>query len=143
MTDRAAYLTGLIGHPWAVDGEGPGAYHCWALVAEVQQRLFGRALPQVVLPEPLTRRWILRTMRTHPEAQLWREVPCLYGIIQAGDGALVSMACVGREYHLGVYLRPEGEIIHADDRHGVMMETPARLRARGWGMLRYHERVPT
>lgn len=142
MTDRAAYLTSLIGKPWAADGEGPDAWHCWALAQDVQARLFGLALPKVVLPEPLTRRWMMQTLATHDEARRWQEVPPLDGIIRAGDGALVSMARLERPCHVGVYLRAEGGIIHADDRHGVILEAPARLRARGWGRLRYHERVP-
>lgn len=142
MTDRAAYLTSLIGKPWAPNGEGPDAWHCWALFADVQSRLFDLVLPKVDVPEPLTRRWIMRTLETHEEAKRWREVPSLDGIIQAKDGALVSMARVNRTMHVGVYLRQEGGIIHVDDRFGVMLETPARLRARGWFRLRFHERVP-
>lgn len=142
MTDRAAYLTNLIGKPWAADGEGPDAWHCWALAQDVQARLFDRVLPKVVLPEPLTLRWMMQTLATHEEARRWREVPPLDGIIRAGDGALVSMARLERAFHVGVYLRAEGGIIHADERHGVMLEMPARLRARGWCRLRYHELVP-
>lgn len=140
MTDRAAYLTGLIGKPWRADGEGPDAYHCWALVREVQGRLHGLDLPQVALPEPLTLRWMMRTIATHDEGKRWQEVPCLSGIVQARDGALVSMARVDRPCHVGIWLPAEGGVLHACDRAGVVLEPPAQLRARGWGRLRYYQR---
>ena len=140
MSARAEILAGLIGRPWRADGEGPDAYHCWALVRQVQRQIHGRDLPDVRVPTPLTLPWIVRTMATHPEGRVWREIACIDGIVQAGDGALVSMARLDRPCHVGVWLAGEG-IIHADDRLGVVLESPAQLRARGWGRLRYHERV--
>lgn len=137
--DRAAYLSALIGRPWAVDAAGPDRFSCYGLARWLQRDLWGRALPDIHVPADASRRWIMQMMARHGERQQWREVEMPAGIVTAADGAAVLMARVDRSAHIGTWLAAEGCVIHADDRIGVVVETPAELRARGWGRLRFYE----
>lgn len=137
--DRTSYLSSLIGRPWAAQGQGPDSYSCWALAVEIEARLWSRDLPDVAVPETPTLRWIIDTFARHPERGRWAECALPHGLVTAEDGALALMARADRPAHVGVWLAPEGGIIHADPAAGVVFEPPALLRARGWGRLRYFE----
>jgi hypothetical protein len=41
--------------------------------------------------------------------------------------------------HIGVWLKPEGRIIHCDGKTGVACETPLALRQMGWKKLTFFE----
>lgn len=139
--DRAAYLTALLGRPWAVDGEGPETFSCYGLFREVQRALWARDLPHIDVPPEASRRWIVEAIARHDERRQWREVPLRDGIVTASDGAGVIMARVSQGAHIGVWCAAEGRILHADDRLGVVFERPTVLRARGWGRLAYFEPI--
>ncbi|OYX80136.1 MAG: hypothetical protein B7Y77_00970 [Bradyrhizobium sp. 35-63-5] len=136
--ERAAYLSALIGRPWAVDGTGPDRFSCYGLFRLLQADLWSRPLPDVHVPADASRRWIMEMIARHGERQRWGEVEMPHGIITAADGAAVLMARLDRSAHIGAWLAGEGRIIHADDRIGVVVETPAEIRARGWGRLRFY-----
>lgn len=137
--DRAAYLTALLGRPWSVDGAGPDVFSCYGLFRWLQRDLWGRDLPDVHVPADASRRWMIEAMARHDEHQRWGEVEMPMGIITAVDGAAVLMARVDRSAHIGTWLAAEASILHADDRIGVVRETAAELRVRGWGRLRFYE----
>lgn len=134
MTDRAAYLTALIGRPWSA------AQSCWHLACEVERDLFGRTLPEVSVPADPSWRWMIDAIAAHPEHARWHEVePAPGGIITAADGALVLMSRATRAAHIGVWLASHGSVIHADPAAGVALDSLSSLRARGWARLRFFE----
>lgn len=127
--DRVAYIDALINAPWQRDG-----MHCWALVAQVQRDLFGRALPPVIEIAPVGIAGAIasaRLFRDHPERLQWREAEC-------SDGAVVLMASRAgnrRDYrHAGVAVQagPQVRILHSDDPHGAVLDSLIELQARGW-----------
>lgn len=137
MIDRAAFLRALVGKPYAPGGMGPETYGCWGLVVAVERELFGRALPDV--PEDAT----LADFRRHPDAAHWLEivnVPQAVACFHAADGAIVLMARADRLAHVGVWLKPERRVLHAD-RPSVLCEDLEIVRANGWRRLRFYERV--
>ncbi|MFG1256308.1 hypothetical protein V5F79_03220 [Xanthobacter flavus] len=135
-TARAAYLTGLIGRRWS-----PGA-SCWHLACEVEASLWGRHLPAVEIPDAVTWRWMVDTLAAHPERQRWRELPPNpAGLVAPSDGALVLMARVTQGAHVGIWLHPEGRVLHADAEAGVALDAMVTLRARGWARLRFFEPI--
>lgn len=132
---RAQFLSSLIGQPWQWSGG-----NCWDFAAHVQRELFGRDLPSIAVPRELSKRWVLQAFDGHPERSAWQEVPeGPGGLIAASDGALVLMAHLKLPGHIGVWLSPEGAIIHCDEKNGVSFETPLALKQRGWRQLRFFE----
>jgi hypothetical protein len=146
-TARRAFLTGLIGTSWKDRGM------CWGLARHVQWHLFGRMLPEVVVPPDATWRWMIDAIDGNGERARWRKVPAdSVGTIRAGDGAIVLMARREQPAHIGLWLKPEGGVIHAPTttrRSGVrveavvnaVLETPAQLRVAGWTRLICYEPV--
>lgn len=132
---RSEFLAGLIGQPWSWrDG------NCWDFAVMVERELFGRDLPAVAVPQDLSKRWVLESFDGHEERANWRETPeGPGGIITAQDGALCLMAHLRVPGHIGVWMRPEGKIIHCDETAGVCFETPLALRQRGWRKLRFFD----
>jgi len=134
--DRTAFLRSLIGRPWSSSAS------CWHLAMEVEREMFGRDLPDVEVPSLPSWRWMIDSIEGHPERARWREVERgPHGLVTAADGALVLMARSNRPAHIGVWLRPEQAIIHADQGAGVMLELLTTLRARGWARLRFYEPI--
>ena len=133
--DRAAFLTFLIGEPWAWQ-----SCNCWHFACHVERGLFGRELPRVAVPSDQSKRWILEAIERHPERGSWREVPeGPGGLVAAADGALVLMAHLRFPAHIGVWLKPEGRVIHCSEQHGVCCETILALRQSGWKRLTFYE----
>ena len=133
---RAAFLSALIGQPWAHDRS------CWHVAALVQATLFGRQLPHVDVPPDPSWRWMIDTIERHPEHANWAEVVApLVGLVTAGDGALVALARVDRAAHIGVWLAAERLVIHCDQDFGIVAQDIATLRASGWGRIRFYEPV--
>lgn len=136
---RDECLASLVGTPWRANARGPEAFDCWHLAQHVEATLFGRSLPDVVVPAAPSWRWMIAAIEHHPERSRWQESRQEHGLISATDGALVLMARSGRPAHVGVWLRPEGRIIHADQDAGVVLDRPVMLRAGGWRTLRFYE----
>jgi len=135
MIARSEFLAALIGNKW--DWRN---YNCWNFAAHVELELFGRRLPAVSVPTDLSKRWVLEAFDGHPERAEWKEMPeGPGGLIAAQDGALCLMAHLRMPGHIGVWLRPEGRIIHCDEHAGVCFETPLALRQQGWRQLRFFE----
>lgn len=140
MSDRNRFLADLIGKPWQADGKGPDAFDCWHLARHIEAVVFSRELPEIDVPAEPTWAWMIETIRDHAERSNWHEVPCDgMGLVRAGDGAVVLMARRDRPAHIGVWLRPEASIIHADAHTGVTFEPLQLLRAKGWRKLRFFE----
>ncbi len=141
MTEREAYLYSRLGKPWYAQGEGPDAYSCWGLFVEAQARLWGRHLSHVDVPPEPSWRWMLDAFRAHPDRDHWAEVQCPHGIVTAQDGAGVLMARSSSPAHIGIWLAPEGLVMHVDQVSGVVFDTTSFLRVRGWRALHFYEHV--
>jgi cell wall-associated NlpC family hydrolase len=140
VSDRTAFLRGLIGKRWAAGGCGPEAFDCWHLARHIQRELFDRELPSISVPDDPGWAWLLETIAAHPERAQWVEQPTLNGhLINACDGALVLMARAQRAAHVGVWLAPERGVIHCNQPSGVKFEDAAVLRASGWRRLMFFE----
>lgn len=133
--NRAEFLAALIGGAW-----NWRSYNCWQFACHVQKALFGRELPHVDVPADLSKRWLLNELTWHPERTRWRAVPDgpAY-LVLAQDGALVLMAHSKYPAHVGVWLKPEGRVIHCDTGNGVACETPLALRQSGWLKMTFFE----
>ncbi len=132
---RSEFLAPLIGEPWAWQ-----ARNCWDFAKHVQAELFRRALPGIDVPSNFTKRWVLEEFERNPERTRWETVPeGPGGLVTAADGALVLMAHLRIPGHIGVWLKPEGQIIHCDEQAGVVCETPLALRQMGWKRLTFLE----
>lgn len=115
----------LLGKPFRWNARGPDAYDCWGLVAHVLDQL-GRPYPRsdwFVNPE-------------HPESDCVR---MFFDQEQSGrwvktdtlsPGNVVAMTPHRRVRHVGIQT-PRG-ILHTTAEHGVMLTTPAMLRAVGY-----------
>lgn len=137
---RADILCGFLGKPWVANAKGPDAYDCWHLAVAVSGALFGRVLPEVVVPAQPTWAWMIGAIEHHPERARWALVrEDRMGLITAGDGAVVLMARRDRPAHIGVWLGPERVVVHADPNYGVVCDSPVDLRAKGWVKLRFYE----
>lgn len=133
---RSDFLAALIGQPWSWR-EG----NCWDFACHVQRELFGRQLPSVAVPDVRSKKWVLRAFEGHPERKNWLQT-CVWPdepIITAMDGAFCLTEHLRLPGHIGVWMKPEGKIIHCDEHGGVCFETPLALRAQGWRQLRFFE----
>jgi len=132
---RADFLAPLIGEKWAWQSR-----NCWDFACHVERELFGRSLPQVTVPDGLSKRWVIEAIDAHPERGGWVEIKeGVGGLIAAKDGALVLMAHLRLPAHIGVWLAPEARVIHCDEKNGVCFETSLALRQQGWKQLRFFE----
>lgn len=140
---RARFLAGLIGAAWAPGATGPDAWDCWHLAVHIQATLFGRLLPAVDVPAAPSWAWMISTIADHAERAHWREIVTAMpdSVGGVGDGALVLMARCDRPAHIGVWLRPEFGVIHADARVGVTFQSIMTIRTAGWRSLRFFEPV--
>lgn len=146
MTDRVAFLNSLIGKRWAANAKGPDAYDCFHLMAHIERTLAGRDVGDLDMPANPTWDWMIKAVEGHPARKTWREVPAgKMGIVKAADLSVVLMARVKNAAHVGVWLKPEGLVIHAeqtdDDDGRVVCDGIAELHAKGWQRLRFYEPI--
>jgi hypothetical protein len=132
---RAEFLNPLIGQPWAWQSR-----NCWDFACRVQHELFGRTLPVIAVPDDPKWKWMVQTVSRHPEHANWRTVKDgPLGLVTAADGALCLMGRFSGPGHIGVWLKPEGKIIHCDRKHGVCCEDVLALRSGGWAAITFYE----
>jgi hypothetical protein len=135
--DRAERIAALMAQP--PDAAMGSAGRCWAFAATVEHALFGRALPVVAVSQGLGVGWVKHAIAYHPEHQRWRLRPAApHGLVDAMDGALVLMSGAGRPHHIGVWLKAERAVLHADHQ-AVKLEDVVTLKARGFTRLRFYE----
>ncbi|MCS0501374.1 hypothetical protein [Ancylobacter mangrovi] len=133
MSDRAAYLSSLLGRPWSPERS------CWHVAREIEAALFGVDLPDHAVPDDPSWRWMIEAIAGDPERERWSEVHSPHPhLVTAPDGALVAMGRADRAAHIGVWLAPERAVIHADQVLGTLMEDVPTLKAGGWGRLRFY-----
>lgn len=125
MIDRATLIAELLGTPYDRQDR-----NCWWLVATVQRELYGRELPIAPYADRNER---ARILGSHPERARWIQVG------QPADGAVVLMARVaGKDIHAGVFLADRRAVIHTDEPHGVVLDTPLELeQSRRWRLTFY------
>jgi hypothetical protein len=137
---RNEVLLSVIGKPWAANARGPEAFDCFHLMAHVQRVLAGRGFDDIEVPDDPSWSWMIEAIETHPDRQRWREVPAsAMGLVRARDLSVVLMARRTNPAHVGVWLKPEAAVIHADQDHGVICDPLADLRTKGWQRLRFYE----
>ena len=132
--DRAGRIAALMARGWPAE-------RCWAFAVEVERDLFQRALPEQApaITDGLDIRWVKHAFACHPEHQRWRlQSAAPHGLVDAMDGALVLMSGVGRPHHVGVWLKAERAVLHADHQ-AVKLEDVVTLKARGFTRLRFYE----
>lgn len=102
LTPRATpkhWSSDYIGKPWELGAEGPNAFDCWGLARWVQERVYGRELPQLRIAQTdKTRlRVLLDLMRNTGWVNLpdWQEMQ---------DGDLLRMEGPAGA-HIGVVVR--------------------------------------
>jgi cell wall-associated NlpC family hydrolase len=134
--ERAAIINSLIGTPYVLGGQGPDAFDCYGVTRVVQERVFGRAMPEFSMPAKAGRMGIASAIAVHPERANWKEIDAPV------DGAIVTMARNTQGYHMGTWLADDGGIIlHAIEEVGVVVDTLIMLQAVGWRRFQFH--VPT
>ncbi len=116
------FLNAINGEPYTEER------HCWALVAELQSRFFGRDLPfAAYVRSPQARH---EAIHAHPVRSAWVQS----ATPDHGAVVLMSKRAVNRvDCHAGVcLLMPHPVIVHTDRPQGVAVEDEASVRARGW-----------
>lgn len=112
----------LIGIPWKMHGRDKTGMDCFGLFIEVQGRL------GVEVPDPI----YLASAYTADAAALyleqgrgtgWQEVK---GAYRTGDAILMQDPSFNLPYHVGVLL-PDGKVIHATARYGVVLSAIQKL----------------
>lgn len=125
------HVNGLINAPWVRDGR-----NCWRLVREVVS-LLGYELPVVMDVAPIGRsgREIKRDLfANHPERANW---------IKAVRPQQWALALLHKKHlppdeveHAGVYFGSGGgRILHSSPPHGVVYDSMAELKLRGWSPI--------
>lgn len=119
------YIQQLVGMPWERTG-----MHCWALVVQIQEDLYGRALPLMRESVP-EREEHVRLLSQKAERYGWTESA------NPRHGCVVRMYRHGRDRgdleHVGVWFDWDGGmVVHTDHPHGVVLDTMPILSARGW-----------
>lgn len=133
--NRGEYLAALIGAAWEWH-----SHNCWDFATRVQAELFGRALPQVPVPDDANWRWMINAVAQHPERQRWAPVSeGPHGLVQAADGALCLMGRFSGPGHIGVWLADRRKVIHCDRQRGVCLEDDLALKQQGWVKRTYLE----
>ncbi len=137
--ERAERIAALMAQP--PDVAMWPAERCWAFVVEVERELFQRALPEQspATTDGLDIRCVKNAFQCSAEHQRWRLQPAApHGLVDAMDGALVLMSGAGRPHHVGVWLKAERAVLHADHQ-AVKLEDVVTLKARGLTRLRFYE----
>ena len=118
-----------IGIPFVAHGDTHAGVSCWGLVQLYYREHMGLELPAYDYA-PDDRRQIAKAVADAMASGQWSTVE------RPQDGDVVTMAHRERAYHLGVFAA--GKVVHVNHLGGcVVAETPATLRARGYGRLRY------
>ena len=123
------WATTYIGLPWKADGDGPDSFHCWAFVRFVQERQFGRSLPEI--PNPRDLRILAHAFRDHPERRRWE----LVDAPREGDCVLLRQARYA--IHVGIWIEDEphpqkGGVLHCIEGSGVVFQRLDALTRHGW-----------
>jgi hypothetical protein len=114
-----------IGLPWTAHGAGPDAFNCWSFVRMVQERHFGRSLPEIPNPEDLME--MARAFRDHPERRHWALTS------DPSDGDCVLLRQARFPIHVGVWLAVDGGgVLHCSRDSGVVYQRPSALLINGW-----------
>jgi hypothetical protein len=138
---RNDVLLSTIGKPWVANARGPESWDCFHLARHIVRALGGRDLADVEVPHDPTWAWMIDAIGRHPDRPHWREVPAREGLVGAADLAVVLMARLRVPAHVGVWLRAESVVIHADQDHGVVCDPLPDLRLKGWQRLRFYEPI--
>ena len=131
------WAASYIGAPYSEDPR-PGAFNCWTLLMHVQREHYDRDVP-LIDPENFGARALVRSFRDHPELRRWRP---LGDGETVPDGAAVLMSHSRAPHHCGVWLDVDGgRVLHAERGAGVIAQTFATLRSRGWGAFKVFDYV--
>lgn len=114
-----------IGLPWTTHGTGPDSFNCWSFVRMVQERYFGRSLPEIPNPEDLLE--MAKAFRDHSERRRWLAVD------EPDDGDCVLLRQARFPIHVGVWLAVDGGgVLHCSRDSGVVFQRTAALLFNGW-----------
>jgi hypothetical protein len=143
---RNELLLSVIGKPWQANARGPDAWDCFHLARHIERELAGRDIIDVEVPRDPSWAWMIDAIERHPDRKNWREIPVRAGgLVKAADLSIVLMARTRCPAHVGVWLQPEGMVIHAEQQHettgGVVCDTLADLHMKSWRRLRFFEPV--
>lgn len=131
------WASSFIGLPYETGGQGPDAFDCWGFFRYVQDRHYGRELPEVGLV-PASLRAQVQEFEGNPERQHWHQVE------RPQEGDAVLMARRRMPVHIGVWITANGTggVLHCMQGPGVVFMSPAGLRGAGWGRLTYYRHHP-
>ena len=129
------WASAYIGLPWSAHGKGPDLFNCWEFVRAVQDRHFGRILPDIANPEDMLA--MGRTFRDHPERQRWVKVEV------PAEGDCVLLRRSRHPIHVGIWLDVDcGGVLHCAQDAGVVFQRPDALRLNGWAVEGFYRYSP-
>lgn len=138
--NRSDFFNGLIGNRWQANAKGPDAWDCFHLMAHIQEAMAGRHVGDLDMPKHPTWAWMIAAVEGHPARNAWQELPRHpMGLVTAADLSVVLMARRKNAAHVGVWLKPESVVIHADQDFGVVCDSLSDLHMKGWQRLRFYE----
>jgi len=127
----ADWPAAFVGLPYSSTGEGPDAFHCWALVRHVEREIFGRELPKVPHDQGIVAQ--AAAIAGSAERRRWQRVaPPI-------DGDVVLMGRTRTPTHVGVWASADGGgVLHCLDPIGVVFHTPSRLLLEHWHIAGFY-----
>ncbi len=129
------WAAATIGLPWSPHGRGPDLFNCWEFVRTVQDRYYGRVLPQITNPEDTLA--MGRVFRDHPERRRWAKSA------DPLEGDCVLLRRSRHPIHVGVWLEVDGGgVLHCAEDSGVVFQRPDALRLNGWAVEGFYRFSP-
>ncbi|CAA7620624.1 NlpC/P60 family protein [Magnetospirillum sp. SS-4] len=129
------WAAATIGLPWSPHGRGPDRFNCWEFVRTVQDRHFGRVLPDIANPEDTLA--MGRIFRDHPERRRWVRV------MDPVEGDCVLLRRSRHPIHVGVWIDvDDGGVLHCAEESGVVFQRPDALRLNGWAVEGFYRFSP-
>lgn len=120
-----------VGLAYSPTGEGPRAFHCWALVRHVELEVFGRALPAIPHDAGLAAQAAAIAGAAERARWLPIETPV--------DGDVALMGRTRTPTHVGVWASADGGgVLHCVDPFGVVFHTRARLALEHWRIAGFY-----
>ncbi len=122
-----------IGLPWDKVGDNVSSFNCWTFVQMVQEKHFGRELPDISA-NAVNNLEVARHCISESSSNRWKEVP------DVKDGDCVLMCRSQIPVHVGVWVSglSRSGVLHCARGLGVTHQRLLDLKASGWGKLTYY-----
>ena len=122
----------FVGAAYAADGEGPGAFNCWAHFRHVERRRFNREIPPLPMPADLL--GVVKLFRDRSDSFGWVRIEKPR---KPMDGDAVLMSHRDRPHHIGIYVAsvPGEAVLHCTEGVGSVLSSMFHLEVANWNII--------